>query len=123
KFNETREIQWKFNIAMWGLITAAIYFFEKREQKTSGAHWWIIILSIVFFLAHFLFIRLTQRSLGVSKLICKNILEQLNDNKPNVIVSIDKADKEYRTGTDAWWITFQLTATAVLIITLLALNL
>ena len=27
KFNETREIQWKFNIAMWGLITAAIYFF------------------------------------------------------------------------------------------------
>lgn len=119
RFDKTREIQWKFNVAMWTLLAASIYFFRSHHIIKCNCIFWI--LWILFFLSHSLFIYLTQRSLQFSKDACNYILESLNNSEERLVINWNKEsiDKNIKLGPKAkLWITFQLLATLILLIIL-----
>lgn len=119
RHNNLREIQWKMNVAFWTFIALGISNIETLSYYLSILS--IIILSIAFLVAHFLFIFNVQRSLEASKRIEREIVQKLNVNADKdscIEISINK--RPSWSDRDMWqngwtWFAFQLLATLVLI--------
>lgn len=117
RFRQTKEIQWKFNLATWALIALGINFSEKLKDRFDYSN--LLTMVILFFIAHMIFAIRTQRALEADKIVSKHILRQLNwntDDNFNVEVDIDKLTKKIKIGwTGWWWIFFQALSTGILL--------
>jgi len=118
KFQKSQDLQWKFNIAMWTLIAAGIYFVGNRTFKVNGWDIPIVLLLIICFaLSHRQFAKLNQRALGVGKAIWGTILIKLQSNDcSDIKVDFKKISEDFKlTPRDKKWIFFQVFATVVLL--------
>jgi len=117
RFRQTKEIQWKFNLATWALIALGINFSEKIKGRLE---WYeLIIFVFAFFAAHVIFAWRTQRALEADKIISKHILKQQshnNNDNLNIEVDIDNLTKKVRVkNTGRWWLFFQMLSTGILL--------
>src|ERR1051326_6979568 len=89
RFRQTKELQWKINLASWALIALGINAADKiRGQLTKSE---VIYVVSVFFIAQMIFSYRTQRALEGDKLISRELLKQLSvnaDPKENVRLDI-----------------------------------
>ncbi len=125
RFHKTQDLQWKFNISLWTLMTAAIYFFNeyyKSNDKIAPSGTWILV--IVFFLTHTFFALIVQNSLAVTKAVWIKILDDLNpSNNNDISIDIDTVTTENRYDKkkfwkENWkWILFQMLITIILLST------
>src|SRR5689334_11739977 len=83
KSEKTRNIQWKFNIALWTLLAAAIWFFN--DKKVGTFRNFLIPAAIWFIWGHFLFVYLTQKALAAYRLMSNLTLDTLNKSNDNFI--------------------------------------
>ena len=118
KFEGTRKLQWGFNIAFWTLLCVGLYFLRSSNIQISGSS--LTIILACFFLAHGVYVIMTQRGLEESGRIMKNILNDLNreDHKTiNFVVDYERSVIQARDLTgDSWlWIIFQLLCTGVIL--------
>jgi hypothetical protein len=107
RFNATREIQWKFNIAIWTLLALAIEFFAAND-KVCISCCLLIILLIICGVLHFIFIRLVQGSLRSSKNKWNEMRKKLGETGENTNWS----------QKDSLWVLFQIGITIILLIVL-----
>ena len=119
-FDKTREIQWKFNIALWTLISLGITLSQDTKKYIDPSI--AVIMSVVFVLTHFLFALLTQSSLDSNKVVWTHVINQLNSKSEfvsiDVISAINKAKKDGDRGDSLKsisWVFFQSLATAALL--------
>lgn len=123
RFEKTREIQWKFNLATWTLLVLAISFSEKMANMCPCLIW---ILSVAYIISHAIFVYRTQDNLGLNKAIWSDILEKLNPvtsaTQPPIQIDIPDIKKKPRwKSTDTYWLIFQMIVTLILIIIFIAL--
>ena len=117
RFRQTKELQWKINLASWALIALGVNYSEKFRNVLSKTQVWSIV--IVFFIAQMIFSWRTQRALEGDKKISKHILDNLSINTKddqNIKIDIEnllKNVKIRRTGW--WWLFFQAFTTGILL--------
>ena len=117
RFDKTREIQWKFNFIFWTLIILGTYNFKIIKDNIHFCY--VLDLSVLFLIAHMIFIWRTQRALEATKKIEKHLLKQLNSTveEMNVTLDIEEQTKEISMlqPTTIWWLLFQLLSTSILL--------
>lgn len=122
RFEKTREIQWKFNIATWTLLALAIAYVEKLSAICECLIW---VLSMAYIFAHVTFIYKTQENLNLTKAIWCDILEKLNkvtSSQQIIEVDVPAIKKEHKwKRSDSYWVFFQLIVTLILITIFIAL--
>ena len=116
RFRQTKELQWKINLASWALIAIAITYSDKLKGLSSFQ---ICFVSGVFWVAQMIFAWRTQRALEADKKISKHILNTLNLNTNrdlNIAVNVDELTKTIKIhGTGRWWLLFQALTTGILL--------
>lgn len=113
---KTRNIQWRFNIALWTLLALAILYFKGKELDNIQ-HLVLVVLSILFICAHFLFIYLTQRALEAYRRMADAALDALDRSEKDFIEFSIRYIKNIRLRKWAkWWIVFQVGITVILVI-------
>lgn len=120
RFNSFREIQWKMNVTFWTVIILGI----AQVEIISRLNWYeIVVLSLLIFIAHLIFVVRTQLSLEASIKIERHIENELNDGlKDNISLDKTSITQKVRIRRRGWhWLIFQLLATAVLLIVFLLL--
>jgi len=119
RFEKTREIQWKMNVAIWTLIVAAIYLFAKEPSIRFSQNWLVITFTIIFGFTHLIFIYMTQRSLETSKRIEEYIYKKLNEENSSLTqfeVDIKKITNFCWISRPGWfWLVFQMASTILLL--------
>lgn len=122
RFEKTREIQWRFNIATWTLIVLAISFSEKLSNISECLIW---LLCIAYIASHITFIYRTQANLCLTKAIWSDILDQLNvdtDSDRNIEINVPEIKSKLKWKyTDTYWVIFQMIVTIILVIIFIAL--
>jgi hypothetical protein len=127
RFEKTREIQWKMNVAIWTLMAAAIYLFAKEPSIRFTKSCTLIFLAIVFGITHLLFVYIIQRSLETSKSIEDHIFTKLNEQNS----SLQQFEVDIRKLSSFWsisppglfWLLFQMASTTILLIIFVHINL
>lgn len=126
RFEKTREIQWKMNVAIWTLMAAAIYLFAKEPTIRFSLNLQFILLTIIFGLTHLVFVYMTQRSLETSKRIEEYIFAKLNENNSGLKefeVDVKKITNFWWISRPGWfWLAFQMTSTTLLLIIFAHIN-
>lgn len=116
RFEDTRNLQWKFNVAAWTLLSAAIYF--KGTSDICIPTWTVYVASGTLLVGHLMFAILTQISLNSSKAICHGILKKMNDyaTSNDIDVNVKKLgeDRKWKK-KDNLWVFLQLLFTVFLI--------
>jgi H+/Cl- antiporter ClcA len=116
KFRQTKELQWKINLASWALIAIAITYSDKLKGLSVFQIWFV---SGVFWIAQMIFSWRTQLALEVDKKISKHILDtlNLNTNKDlNIVVNVNGKNKKIEFQyTGIWWLIFQALTTGILL--------
>src|SRR5258708_30376012 len=90
RFEKSRDIQWKFDIALWTLIGLGITFFDR--EKVGQFQVFFGFLSFAFLFGHILFIHLVQRGLSAARTRADLILTILNSTDAedvNIPINID----------------------------------
>jgi hypothetical protein len=120
RFRQTKELQWKINLASWALIALGINSADKIRRQLDVSE--VIITISIFFLAQMIFSYRTQRALEADKIISRDILRQLSLNvnpNENIHIDIKKLTKKiYPGGTGWWWLFFQGFVTGILLLLL-----
>jgi hypothetical protein len=118
RFEKTRDIQWKFNIALWTLLALAISFLK---PETIGKCYCLLFIALILFIScHLLFAILTQRGLIGSRTLSNNILDALDRNNDNEIEFGERRIYPLRwTTNDYLWIIFQTLGSVMLILVLI----
>lgn len=104
RYNKTRDIQWRFNIAAWTLILVAIYASRKGELKMTAQD--VMPVCITFTFLYSLAVWLLQVSMQVSRKIFVQVMKKLNEEeKQEGFKVIFKQETRLR-GSKAWiwWI-------------------
>lgn len=126
RFEKTREIQWKMNVAIWTLIAAAIFLFAKEPSIRFHKSGSLIFFSILFGITHFIFIYMTQRSLETSKRIEEYIFKKLNEENSGLKefeVDIKKLTRFWLLSLPGWfWLLFQMASTFLLLLIFIHIN-
>ena len=79
KYNKTRDIQWRMNIAVWTVIILAFYAKDKHDINLSGNQFIALVLAAVCLLLHLFFIIGIHTSLNNSLARMHNIAKRLLD--------------------------------------------
>jgi hypothetical protein len=111
-FNKTRDMQWKFNISIWGLLLTVAYLKHLVSDIFSQSLVGILFLIALF--GHYIFVYIVQRSLAASQRIMNTYLEQMNryNKTEDVVINNRKYERMYvLTLTDYLWIAFQVIIT------------
>ena len=111
-FNKTRDIQWRFNILVWGLLVVVTYFKQLNPDIFNQPL--VAILFIIALLAHYIFVYIVQRSLAGSKRIMDDYLAHINryNKTEDILINTSKYERIYvLTLTDYLWIAFQIIIT------------
>jgi hypothetical protein len=122
RFDKSRDLQWKFNITVWTLIVAGIYFFGKENINIGMTR--IYLFSGTFFLVHAIFVTMIQLSLVGSLNVENFIYQQLKSNQITEIdVDVEKLTRNsHIKGKGRWWFAFQILTTLVLLAFFVAVN-
>jgi len=113
KYNKTREIHWKMNIAIWTVLIVAIYGKSQHGLTISHNFWNEMVIYFCYLLVHFIFIFLIHGSLHRSLTRMHNmasfLLEQGDELKIKWKDFEKRAFKKYGLW-EFWqlWITFFL---------------
>ncbi|HLY71059.1 MAG TPA: hypothetical protein VKR53_15105 [Puia sp.] len=101
KYNKTRDIHWKMNIAMWTLLIVALYAKMKGEIKSLPIPC-EICMCLLFVFLHIVFIGFIHGSLNRSLTRMKNMSNYLirDDNVP--IQNFDSFDSPRATVNSGW---------------------
>ena len=113
---KTRDIQWKFNIAFWGLLALGVHFFDSKN--IGNCKCLIYICMGLFFVAHFLFVFLSQRGIAASRKLSDQMLDAMDksNDKEFVYFSLRRI-KGAPIGKYGWlWVLFQVLGTIILLI-------
>jgi hypothetical protein len=117
RFRQTKELQWKINLASWALIALGINYSEKIRNQLNDKSLFSFVL--IFFVAQMIFSFRTQRALEADKIISREILKQLNINTEenlNIQIDINKLTRKiYFGATGWWWVFFQALTTGILL--------
>jgi hypothetical protein len=117
RFRQTKELQWKINLASWALIALAITYSDKLSSLSAFQ---VCTFSSIFFIAQMIFSWRTQRALEADKEISKHILNELgstNDEDLSIDVNVDKLTKKIKIrSTGRWWLAFQALTTGILLL-------
>jgi len=101
KYNKTRDIQWKINIAIWTVLVVMMY--AKLEQKIKNIPPFIQgIIFFIFAFAHFIFIRKIHGSLDRSLTRMHNMASHLLEQDENVEVKWKDFEKEIKNKKGTW---------------------
>lgn len=116
RFRQTKELQWKINLASWALIAVSISYSEKLSQLSTCG---IIIGCLFFWIAQMIFSWRTQMALESDKVVSKHILNYLSlgtKKSQNIIINIDELTKQVKIqNTGLWWLVFQGLTTGILL--------
>jgi hypothetical protein len=122
RFEKTREIQWKFNLAIWTLEALGIHYLNK-EMFTCKCL--LVISAIVFIGCHLTFCILMQRGIIASRTLSNQMLDTLNKpinfspnspkDDPEIDFSTRRIENIQWTQSDILWIIFQVLGSMVLI--------
>lgn len=116
RFRQTKELQWKINLASWALIAVAISYSEKLGGLSLRQ---ISFGCIIFWIAQMIFSWRTQRALEADKAVSKHILNQLSfgtDKSQNLSINIEELTKQVKIrSTGIWWLAFQALTTGILL--------
>lgn len=118
RFDKTREIQWKFNIAAWTLVVAGIYFFGGDKSRNPVPICAVWILTILFLATHTIFFYRTQISLASSKAVEDHIFKLLSNSNESEGFRIDIDEIASKAGISSRgisWLLFQILSTAILL--------
>jgi hypothetical protein len=118
-FNQTRSVQWRFNVATWTLLLVSTYFVKSKGIEIPVSK--LYLASVFFILVYSYFIYLNQLSLKASKQIWNSILRQLNhsNEKPFIDVNISRLTKSYWTGWRGFWWTLYFTISTSILLSIL----
>ena len=116
KYEKTRDIQWKMNIAVWTLLAVFTYYIAKGEVIAIDFPWWgRLVIGILFCLFHVLFLVRIQTSLG-------NSLRRLNDIASYISFSCDNEETQFiwqsSKPKNKQWVFIQVGVTGILVIIL-----
>ncbi len=113
KYNKTRDIHWKMNIAIWTLLVIAIY--AKSQGKLPLDMCVNIVASLVYLVMHGFFVIEIHGSLYRSLTRMHNMASSLLEENENVNHKWTDFDKKIymRTG---WWEYLQLGITIFLLV-------
>lgn len=111
KYDKTRDIQWKFNIASWTLLGLGIRF---REYTLSVSPSLRALIISGFVLLHGLFAYLNQHGLKITGSKAENIKCELNKFGPEVDRIIPSKFSLPWNAFDILWLIFQIGATIML---------
>lgn len=118
RFEKTRDIQWKFNIALWTLLALAISFL--KADDVGECYCLLVISLILFIICHLLFVTLTQRGLIGSRTLSNKILDALDKNSGNEIEFGERRVNPLAwTTNDYLWIVFQVLGSVMLMLVLI----
>ena len=123
RFDKSRSLQWRFNVAVWTLIVAGIYFFSKETIHIGKFYIWFF--SCLFFLSHAFFVVMIQLSLVGSLLVERYIYDCLNNNPKETEINVDVktiTDKSRINRKGGYWLAFQLLTTIVLLAFFILVN-
>jgi len=116
RFRQTKEFQWKINLASWALIALAITYSDKLNGLSACQIWFV---SSVFLIAQMIFSWRTQKALEADKKISKHILHELSSNTNenlNIEINVDELTKATKINhTGKWWLLFQFLTTGILL--------
>src|SRR5262245_10914706 len=96
RFRQTKELQWKINLASWALIAVSVSYSNKLSGLSTRQ---IFIGCLIFWIAQMIFAWRTQRALEADKAVSKHILNQLSlgtDKTQNFTVNIDELTKKVK---------------------------
>ena len=126
RFEKTREIQWKMNVAKWTLMAAAIYLFAKEPSIRFSRGCPLIFFAVIFGVTHLLFIYMTQLSLETSKRIEEYIFTKLNEQNSSLSqfeIDIKKITSFWLISFPGWvWLLFQMASTSLLLVIFVHIN-
>jgi len=126
RFEKTRAIQWRMNVAIWTLMAAAIYLFAKEPSIRFSCDWWLISLAGFFGVTHLLFIYIIQRSLETSKRIEDHIFTKLNEKNSSLRefeVNVKEVTNFWRISwPGVFWLLFQMASTLLLLLIFIHVN-
>ena len=123
KYNKTRDVQWKMNLAFWTVLIVAIYSKTKEGFTLDSLPLWLqAIILILFIYVHSIFIFQIQGSLNRSLGRMRNLGAYLVEKEEKDTTSINEIEQdpfkdnaEYKSRTKKWHL-FQISITIFLVV-------
>lgn len=119
KYNKTRDIQWKMNVAFWTVLIVGIYAKSSKEGLDIGGKCFQACIGASYVLLHFIFVVQIQGSLRRSITRLRNCADNiLQEDESKVVTVHDIEVPIHRTQKEVWrdvgWHFFQIVITIVL---------
>jgi hypothetical protein len=90
KYNKTRDIQWKMNVAFWTVLIVGIYAKSKNDLNLCAInHVQQILIGTIYIFIHGVFVYQIQGSLRRSITRLRNSANEVLDNKEENNITID----------------------------------
>jgi len=108
-YNKTREIQWKYNVIIWGIFLFLIFIKHLHPELFNKPLTYILFLTGL--LGHYIFLYIIQRSIAISVKVMEVYLEHMNHYNQTKDINLRnrKFERQYVLElTDYLWIAFQL---------------
>jgi hypothetical protein len=101
KYNKTRDIHWKINIAIWTVLVLAIYTVSQNKVLIKSVYF-EVMAALFYLIIHFLFVREIHGSLKRSLTRMHNIASELLDEKKEPKITWQGFSEKIPMDTGIW---------------------